>query len=368
MLTPQSPHTHSRELEAKRRHPPTPEFAEHQPRPERAASDSPGHGLPVEREDSVLRLGPDAIAGLSVGSSMAEVREAAACLAWRRFGAVGETKQAVEQFSEHAMRRIAFARARKMNARTPLLECAPMGLGMGLSLSLGGGLPAIGPPPIVTNIQFALVSTTGISASDILAGTVGTWTDTLSGQTFSVTQATGASKPTYASTAAGYGGRPALASNGSQFLAATIAGFSQPCTTYWVGEVSSAGGVVAVGTQTGAATLVGSGFAGANLTVVSGGTSIAGAVNNSTPHVTCTVLNGASSAVYMTDSQTASGSGNAGATNVGTSLGIFASGTGGALIMVGKMVAVVVYAAAHNASQRQQIMKWLGAGFRLAVS
>jgi hypothetical protein len=172
--------------------------------------------------------------------------------------------------------------------------------------------------------------------------------------------ASGALRPTWNQSSSTYNYRPTMSFNGSMELegpADWTATLAQPYTCYMVGEQDAAvtgyfsGGNV--GSRAGILQNSGNVWS-----IYSGAGPVDAAVTTTTPHVMCAVFNGGSSAIYVTESGTASGSGNAGTQTLQRStIGGLTSGVGGR--MVGKVAEYIVYSGAHDSTKRQSVMNYL---------
>lgn len=212
----------------------------------------------------------------------------------------------------------------------------------------------------------------GNSASVILNGsTVSQWND-LSGNGNNVSQATAAKQPTFISSSAAYNNQPVLSFTGATptFLTGTLtAQVLQPFTAYGVWESDNTSNVVCINSSSPSCTPLGSGAVGTQQYYTFAGTvlSSVGATSN-TPNVVCTVTNGATSAIYVNNSQLASNTGTASTSNFGVGLGIGGISPNGSNAMTGNIGTVMLYKGSHTAIQRQKIFQFLGNLYGFGVS
>lgn len=181
-------------------------------------------------------------------------------------------------------------------------------------------------------------------------------------------QTTGANQFTQSTSDAAYGNRAVLTTGGNAFMDASSSGpASQPLTIYVVGQIgTSADYKTFLDAVTGNRVIVranasefSSTFAGtAN---VESTASIAG------PSVLCCVFNAASSAHYV-NSTTAAVTGNPGSNGTGT-MRLGATPTGTYLLPAdGKIAEIIIYSAAHDATQRATILRYLSTRYNLSVT
>ena len=197
------------------------------------------------------------------------------------------------------------------------------------------------------------------------AGNVQTWPDLTLTSAHDLAQGTAGTRPIWVASDAGYGGQPSLDTRTGRWMSTGAGVFSLavPCTYYWVGHTTSAlaavltGGGAAGNHENGSNSRPSYTFAG---TVLSSPANDADVAN-----VRCSVLNGASSAIYVSDSQTAKASGAAGS-NTLTQLFMGATNAAGAP-WNGFVTELVIYTGAHDAATRQRVMRYLGQRYNLAV-
>ncbi len=195
-------------------------------------------------------------------------------------------------------------------------------------------------------------------------GLVSLWADQ-SGNGRDLTAAGGA-RPGYA--ASGIGGLPSLSFDGlAQYIA--IGGFGTvaiPFTVY----------AVAVSTAQDAVRVIFDGAVGsthrpilyhdATSLDLYNGSNISVAGSATSARAWCGVFNGASSALYVDNSQTAIVSGNAGSDGL-DSIEIGGS-VGMSNLWKGQIAEVILYVAAHNAATRLQVIAYLGTRYGITVS
>jgi hypothetical protein len=201
------------------------------------------------------------------------------------------------------------------------------------------------------------------------SGNVSAWADQ-SGSGHSVSQGTGSAQPTYVTIDAAYGNKATLsfASASSQVLQSASWTLSQPCTQIVVGNVTSsaaAQGFVdfqSAGTEQTMYNPTGGGggmFAGVNLS--------AGAVTS--PSVLAGTFNGASSNLYLNNSQTAAASGSAGTNNGqgGIDVGSLGGGAPSAFLN-GKIAEMIMYNRNLGAAELKSVFAYLGSRYGIATS
>jgi hypothetical protein len=176
--------------------------------------------------------------------------------------------------------------------------------------------------------------------------------------------AAGAARPTYNATDAAYGNQPTLSFAGAQWLEGAGAWASpqaQPATWYVVGESTVSGGRLIDGDATGRNAFVDN---TGNMSLYAG-TAFIGNGGNAKA-VYCGVFNGASSALYVSTITTPTTTGNPGSNACNRCVvGAFDGGVGP---LTGKVAYVLGYSGSHSASQRGQVMNFLGARFGISVT
>lgn len=176
-----------------------------------------------------------------------------------------------------------------------------------------------------------------------------------------------ASNPTYTAVDAAYNGQATYTFGSSQYLVSGTwaAPLTQPITAYAVGNIPGAGtyflfdGIDSTN-RVGLAALTG------NLSVYAG-SFLGSGVSNTSKHVLCATLNGASSSIYVDAYTTAAATGNAGTKQmngiaIGNSYNFTTSFAGG------KLAEVVLFTGAHTLAQRELMAKYLGQKYGIAVS
>lgn len=180
-------------------------------------------------------------------------------------------------------------------------------------------------------------------------------------------QATGAAKPTYVAADANFNGKPTVSFDGGDNLrtgAFTGGPYAQPITIY-VAFRSSASAVYVFDDLDNTSRIVfGTGVSTSGF--IFAGTQVNVAQSINTTHVAGLVYNGASSAGYIDDSQTAVASGDAGS-NALKALTIGARFTLDTNL-IGQIAEIIVYSGAHNAETRQWAMKYMGNRYAVAVT
>lgn len=224
-----------------------------------------------------------------------------------------------------------------------------------------------------TNLELWFRGDLGVTAS---GGLVGTWANQSGSADANrnLTQATGANKPRLAVTSTTFNNKPTVGTLSgtdedlymdSGTFAASVA---SPQTVYDVIRLP-AGFAANVALRWNA-----SGYANAPSFVIDttpvfyastdGVNLLSGAISAGTTYVSCTIYNGASSAVYLSSYNTATASGNAGASaisalHVGTIPGFASRWERGELI---------AYADAHGSAKRQEIMSYLGTRYGVSIT
>lgn len=178
-----------------------------------------------------------------------------------------------------------------------------------------------------------------------------------------VAQASAPSQPTYTSSSANYNNEPIISDTVSIKLLKSgtwASPMTQPATIYAAGNMgtgrlfdgdTAAGGRMAILSSTNKWSM----FAGTAI--------LEGTTASSTRSVACAVFNGASSALYVTDPNTAQVTGNPG-TNGFARLGILDTwdGMGGG---TEELAELIIYSGAHTATQRSQVMSYMRARYGL---
>jgi hypothetical protein len=223
--------------------------------------------------------------------------------------------------------------------------------------AFGGGFS----PKSIPGLALWLDSGHGITATT----TVSSWADTQSGSGITFTQASGTNRPTFNTTDSGYAGRPSLSFSGNQWLDSGTVAIAQPDTWVIVGKETVAGGSI-LDAASGARQLTGS-QAGTNFfNIYAGGTGLISAVTIATPSVMASIFNGASSAGYVNNSQSAVLTGNPGSNGM-TEVEIGANaGTSG--FFTGSVAAILNYSTVLSATQMKLVFAYLGSRFGIAVS
>lgn len=223
---------------------------------------------------------------------------------------------------------------------------------------LGGGSL-----PIVSNLGLWLRSDKGIT----LATGVSAWNDQ-SGNGNNSTQATGSQQPTYITSDGAANGKPTLSWSGaaSQVLVGNYTGSpAQPYTIIVVGQTSASAQQATFTTATGALQMLGN----AGVWAYYDGTVVSSAVASTSLSVVAGVFNGASSALYVNNSQTAAANGNPGSTVMGTNYYVGAALSSGASNpLTGKIAEIIVYTVGLTTAQLKVIFQYLGARYKIATS
>jgi hypothetical protein len=219
-------------------------------------------------------------------------------------------------------------------------------------------------PKSIPGLALWLDSARGITLN---GSTVSAWTDQ-SGAGNNVSQGTGSQQPTFVAADASFGGRPSLsfASASVQcLLDASFPGVAQPWTmvTAFSSDHSAAGWSASGNTSTG-----GGVFVTTTSTGLSAGTQVLSANAVTTPQIVAGVANGASSALYINNSQVAAATGNAGSSAITTTFVVAALNAAGAQALNGKVANVLLYSGALTTAQLKTLFAYLGARYGIAVS
>lgn len=251
---------------------------------------------------------------------------------------------------------------RKKEIREPTLaECHGLGLGLGF----GGGGNSFSPLSL-SNMRVWFRGDLLLTQS---GNRVSAWGDSSgSGDANrNLVQATGSKQPLYVATSANFGNRPTIKNDDSvRFLASGTWGtsYSQPTTIYVCGVMPNAGRLVdGSGVANRQAILnTGAGKVGA----YAGSAIIDSATSCTTPFVACCIFNGASTTLYVQDSQTAKVTANPGANalNIQGVFGLADSGAGGAVN--DELAELLAYSGSHSASQRQSVFRYMASRYAIA--
>lgn len=218
-------------------------------------------------------------------------------------------------------------------------------------------IPAVWSPLKLPTIRYWWRADLGVTT----ATGVSSWVSQVGG--VSAAQATGSKQPTVNAADAAYGGQSTLsfALASSQELRFTASPTTpQPVTVYLVGQSGASGAQYFFGNGTS----INMGYAGHYF--VDAGTTLFGTNNSASPQAFCGVFNGASSALYVNNSQTANASGQSGATNLTGTTGI-GSAVGG-VFLNGKIAEIIIDAASDSAATRATVFAYFAARYRLSVN
>jgi hypothetical protein len=225
-----------------------------------------------------------------------------------------------------------------------------------------GRVPANGKIPLTSGLQLWLRSDLGIT----IGTGVSAWADQ-SGNGNNVVQATGSKQPTYSASDAAFNGQASLLFAIANLQTLGNAGWNlpQPMTMYAVGSIGVPTGLQAfIDSSAASEVFLGQTSASQHWYLYAGGNIIGGKTNDAFPHAFCGVVNGASSALYVDDSQVADGSGASGA-NASQVLAI--GGTTGTYLG-GKIAEIIIYNVAHTAAQRETTFTYLSQRYGLSVN
>ncbi len=230
-----------------------------------------------------------------------------------------------------------------------------LGLGMGLGLSLGGAAAPF--TPLARKVAGALWAR-GDSLTQS-AGVVTGWVDKYALQA----TATAGNSPTYTAAAAAFNNRAVIHYHGAgSFLRFTGFAISQPNTIYVVADFSVVGFLFDGHTSS----QIASGGNGTNWSMTAG-TALASSISANGPHVFCCVFNGATSALYIDNSQVAAASGPAGA-NALSDVFIGLGAGGQDATAVGDIAEWTALPGADASGQRAQYYNYAATYYALAVS
>jgi hypothetical protein len=165
----------------------------------------------------------------------------------------------------------------------------------------------------------------------------------------------------YTASDAAYGGQATATFGGSSLLQNASdwsAAVTQPITVYAVGHATA--GRIYDGDGTNRILLMNN---AGNWSIYAGSAFVGSAIAASNPAVTCAVFNGASSAIYVTDSVTPAVTGSPGTLGI-TKLALGALHGGGGNL-TGKIAEVILYAGAHDAATRATVMGYLRGRYTL---
>lgn len=172
----------------------------------------------------------------------------------------------------------------------------------------------------------------------------------------SFTQATASHRPTYVQASASYASHASLsfATASSQSIIDTVAiTLPQPDTFYVVGRSTSGAGNYAFVDASGGAIQACYSASGAQDATMYGGSFVASSTAVSSPSVMAFVFNGASSAIYVTNSASSVASGNVNANGIGT---IAIGGANrGAGFLTGDVVDIILTSSADDAATRWRL-------------
>lgn len=240
-----------------------------------------------------------------------------------------------------------------------------LGLGLGPCFCESGGAAPFTPASIA-GLALWLRGDLGIS----IGTGVSAWADQSGSGDMNknAVQATGALQPTVTASDVNYGGKQTLAFGGTQYLnsGTWTTPLAQPSTWYAVGHIANGASgfkIMTDGLDSTHRQSIASG--NPNWSIFSGVGQPTATVTSLTPAVVCGVFNGAGSAIYVSNSQTASGTGNPGTQAM---IGLGVANFSGISSMSGTIAEIIGYSGSHSATTRLQIMAYLGARYALAVS
>lgn len=191
------------------------------------------------------------------------------------------------------------------------------------------------------------------------------------GRNYMVSQVTNVNKPTYGW---GINGRPAFLfdqSGTGTFLASASGGvaITFPLTVYFVvtaSQVAPSGIVADMSSGAGRAVIVINNTPG--IGIYAGVTTITAPASFATPHVVCCVFNGATSAIYIDNSQVAAVSGNPGTSAACDTIQFGSSAGTPTNPLIGALGGIFLVDGADTAQARSQRMAILGEEYQIAVT
>jgi len=250
----------------------------------------------------------------------------------------------------------------ELPATLPCMVGAPMPSGSGTGFT---------PSPVFSPLDLSgLVLWLRADLGITIATGVSAWADQ-SGQGHNVTQATGGSQPTFNAVDGAYNGASTLSFLGSssQYMrsAAWSSGPSQPLEVVIVGDIAPQSNTYFFD-----GAIIDTMIMGAQATnrlIAYAGTTRGTPTNSYSSQVPCVFsafFNGASSFIYLNNSQVSADSGNIG-TNTTTGVTVGASGSTGSP-MTGKIAEVVIYEGGLTLATRRQLFVYLGQRYGIATS
>ena len=241
-------------------------------------------------------------------------------------------------------------------------------MNIGIALSVGSGSGSSFRANTLPSLTAWYKADAGITLN---GSTVSTWADQsgIGDSNRNLAQGTGANQPTFVASDTNLGGRPSLlftaASSTRLVSGAWSAAPAQPLTLYMTvrgGTVSnqymcdgrSGRGLIQMLDASGKAAFYAGSTVSSTISLIS------------TSAVLCSVNNGASSTGYVSHYSAADATGNFG-TNAfdGITVGC---GFNAANFFGGNVAEILVYAAAHTATERQVVMSYLGAKYSISVT
>jgi len=222
-------------------------------------------------------------------------------------------------------------------------------------------------PPQVGNLVSWLRADMGITLN---GSNVSAWADQ-SGNGNHVTQATAVKQPTYVASDASYNGLPTVSFGGAQSMntAALLPSspIAQPITMILAGQTHQSPGGSFLCEFSGTRFLFYYTTIGPDLRVFANGSELLDNVNVADQkHVYAAQFNGAASALYIDNSQTAAASGTVGAGSL-TDLAV-GSESGTANFLTGKIAEVIVYNSVISPIQRSTLFAYLGSRYGIVTS
>jgi hypothetical protein len=209
----------------------------------------------------------------------------------------------------------------------------------------------------------------------VLGGNITQWLNQAPGASATSKLAPSGSAPAYNTTDAGYNSHATVQWAGVAGTGLITQGaadswtptVSQAFTIYCVGQSDQSSGQVFVGGQFAVASNIS--YIAATVTqfqLFANTATVGAAATLTSPCVMAAIVNGASSSIYVNNSQSALATGNPGAaTLTGLCLGTYEAGT---LILKGKIARVLIFNAAHTANQLKTLFTDLGARYAIAVT